>query len=1125
MNSFRLFFILFTCINLQSQVLSESNPYINGLIQPTRTVQGVNSAQHTQNIPTLQEISYRFEQFWAGKDHIKKGSGYKPFKRWEEHWSNYLLDDGTIAPASYLWNAWEEKNALAVQTNLSSPSSNWSNLGPAVVANTATQTAGQGRLNTIAIDPNNSNTIYVGAPAGGIWKSTDNGVNWTPLSDYLPQIGVSGIAIDPNDSNTLYISTGDDDAGDSYSVGVLKSTDGGATWNNTGLSFNYLYKGSNEIFIDPTNSSIVWVATSQGVYKSTDAGSSWTLILSADIDDLRLKPGDPNTLYAASPKNSSSTSKFYKITGGGTTITEITSVPSDSKRFAIEVSEADPSIVYLLSTYDNGGGSYENQNAFQGVYKSTDSGATFTKTLESDDIFGSGQSWYDMTITVSDTDPDIVFVGVLNIWRSTDGGDNFTQLNRWDVNNDSFTHADIHFMRYFNGVLYVGSDGGIYRSSNNGTNFEDLTTHLSIAQFYTISVSKSTSEKIAGGLQDCGGFAFLNNAWNSYHGGDGMGSAIDPANDNHYYGLTQRGGSLHLTTSGDFTSSQFITSSPATGEWVTPLYFNKNSELYAGYDQLYVLESGAWSQVSNHVFGGELDELEIDPSNNNIIYVSENKTLFKSTDRGKTFTNIKTTNYKIRSIEVHHTNSSVIWVATSYDVLKSTDGGATFTSINSNLPSESKRIIKHHPYSADNAVYLGTSLGVYYLDDSSSDWQVFSANLPNVAVTDLEINIEDNTLTAATYGRGVWKTSIPAVVKPTNDLDLMSIQGGNTTNYACDSEVGVKVKVFNNGTQTATAFDIDYVLNGNSETLQWTGNLLSGQSTFIDIPLTTGVNINSNSLQVDIQYTSDQYTSNNNTSYNFGPISNPQNTTDNVNQLNSFEGTDEWLIVGDTNVWSVAVPKGTDLNTASGLKAYTTNPTGNYPNSATSQLVSPCFDLTTISDPFFKFKMAYEIEQNWDYLYLEYSSDKGFNWHTMDTWTGSSHVLSDYSYDLQSITNENNVVFRFRFVSDVYVTEEGVVLDDVIVEGNTLSIEPNNPNFVGVVPNPSSGVFLVSWNPIGKPVSVSVFDVNARRIVKERNIDKGKNQIQMDVSSQNQGVYFIKVSFENKNVFKKIIIR
>ena len=150
-----------------------------------------------KNKQTFKDISENYEKYFASKDREKKGSGYKPFKRWEYHWSRYLQQNGTIAPAESLWNAWEQKQ---IMSKSSTAVSNWSTKGPF----SQSSNSGQGRINTVMVDPNNDNIIYVGAPAGGLWRSNDTGINWTPLTDNLPQIGVSGVAIDPNNSNIIY---------------------------------------------------------------------------------------------------------------------------------------------------------------------------------------------------------------------------------------------------------------------------------------------------------------------------------------------------------------------------------------------------------------------------------------------------------------------------------------------------------------------------------------------------------------------------------------------------------------------------------------------------------------------------------------------------------------------------------------------------------------------------------------------------------------------------------------------------------------------------------------------------------------------------------------------------------
>ena len=230
------------------------------------------------------------------------------------------------------------KNTQAKMTDLS----NWESLGPCDHTNTASWSSGQGRVNTFTIDPNHPNTYYVGTPAGGIWKSVDAGVNWSPLTDYLPQIGVSGIAVDHTDSNVIYIATGDDDAGDSYAVGVWKSTDGGNTWNNTGSLLGSPYS-MNEIFVYPDDHNTIIVATSSGTHKSTDGGTTWIRKYSGNVRGLKMRPNDPTTWYAITSNT------FLKSTDSGESFQ---SVPisnfAGAGRLEIDVTPANPDYVYIV---------------------------------------------------------------------------------------------------------------------------------------------------------------------------------------------------------------------------------------------------------------------------------------------------------------------------------------------------------------------------------------------------------------------------------------------------------------------------------------------------------------------------------------------------------------------------------------------------------------------------------------------------------------------------------------------------------------------------------------------------------------------------------------------------------
>ena len=1104
------------------------------LSQDAPWMQDAATGRPVENL-TLSEISARANTYFQQIDIAKKGSGYKPFKRAEYHWDFYLNPDGHIAKPQQLWQAWEQKRQMeqqASQNRSVQVNSDWYPMGPFSFIDSGSWSKGQGRVIFALIDPVNPNIYYVGAPAGGLWRSKDAGTTWTPLTDTLPQIGVSGVAVDPNNTDIIYITTGDDDAGDSYFVGVMKSTDGGTTWNSTGaLGGN----SANEIYIDPTNSDIVWVATSSGLYKSTDAGTSWSLKRSGNIKDFKLKPGDPNTIYAVTD------SQFYKSTDGGASFTQITSgLPGSSSRLTIDVTPANTDYVYVLSA--SGG--------FQGVYKSTDSGTTFTQTLENDDIFdGSSQAWYDMALAVSDTDENTLFVGVLNIWKSVDGGDNFVQINTW--NNDtgiSYTHADIHFLRYYNGTLFAGTDGGIFRSMDDGTHFTSLTTGLAISQFYKISVAPQSASYMAGGLQDNGGFAHSNGQWYNYHGADGMDAAVDPTHPDTSYGFIQSGGSLYKASNGG-ASGSYVISAPSgeSGNWVTPLVIDKSGRLLAGYKKLYKLLNGSWVQISSTEFPNNLSNIEVDPSNSTNLYVSRGINLYKKTVQDTEFNqiNYSFTGNNISSIEVHNSDSNILWVTTNGSngkVYKSVDGGVSWTDITGNLPAESKNVIRHQKHNPNNPVYVGTSLGVYYLDDTASDWQVFSTHLPNVSITDLEVNTNDNIITASTYGRGVWQSSIP-VVSPDYEIRLVSITNPTYSNVQC-GDVTPRITVKNEGLNPITAINISYRLDTDAYSYNWTGNIPAATSETIDLD-TFSLTKGSHTLTVNVSIDNDTYDDNNRKSVAF--VVNDQNTDPTM--VNSFENesTDAWLV--DTNpdsgtdLWQMAAPGSALLNTvASGTKAYITNPAGQYPDNTVANLISPCYDLTTITNPVMSFQMAFDIEVDWDVLYMQYSLDNGNTWQVLGTasdpnwynntysdhdltiggqWSGTVSTLTEYSYDLSALTNEPSVLFRFHFASDQSVTGEGALIDDFVISGETVGVTDYLAQNTQLFPNPTEGLFSIHWRN-EMPVHIRIFD-SVGKLILQREMQPDSEQI-FDLPFSAQGVYMIHFLTQNGSFTKKLIV-
>lgn len=1089
--------LLLLCLLLGSfsyAQFNESAPWMKELEKGKTSTNKVDQNRHS-----IYEISEAFHSYWDNKAPDKKGSGFKPYMRWEEYWKHFVDKDGYLPSSNDLWNTWTQKVSGLLVPN---PVSDWTSIGPFSHGTLSGALPGQGRVNAIAVDPNDENTWYVGAPAGGIWRTTNSGNSWVNLFDDFPQIGVSGIAIDPSNSNIIYIASGDDDAADSYSVGVFKSTNRGNTWQQTGLNPSNTDINSlmNEIVVDPTNSDIVWVATNFGLQKSEDGGITWDVKLEGNIRDFKLKPGAPNTIYAVS------TSNYYKTTNGEN-FTEITDIlPDVSGRLVLGVSPADPNILYILSA-DTGSQGF----SYQGFYRSEDSGETFEVSPNTTDIMESSQAWFDLALEVSPTNADELYMGCLNIWKSENGGDSFSQVNQWFDANPAYTHADIHTLKFFNGNLYCGSDGGLFRSEDNGVSFTNLTEGIAIGQIYRISVAPNNAQKMITGLQDNGGQVFNNQRWDNYFasGGDGMDNVIDPNNENLIYGFIQFGQLLNISTQsgqsvGVIGGPRDAQGNPIQGNWITPLAISSEGDVYAGYRSVYRLNGTTWEQISGVVGSGNIEDIEVDPNNPMVIYVAEDNIVFRSENGGITFSTFNVFDSEISDIAINANDSNILYVTTSKrvgisqnqqqperGVFKLTRNSTTVNEedITFDLPTDQAFFsIVHQGRHTDNPIYVGTSLGVYRLDDTLTEWEEYFANLPSVAVSDLDISLDDELITASTYGRGVWQSPIPIQV-PENDIRLVSITPDAGT-VECGNVVP-QIVVQNRGLNTISNIDITYSVNdGTDQNTSASVSLSTDQITTIDLPSLNINEIGSYLLEVRISIENDTFSDNNNGSTSFFI-----NEIGVGGDVNTFENAVDELVSyidGDTGaLWERGVPNGNILNEAgSGTMAYATNLNGNHPDGTKALLLSNCYDFTSILGPVLKFNMAYDLEINFDIVYLEYSTDGGSSWAVLGTtdsqpnwyisdrtensgaandcqncpggqWTGTNATITEYAYDFTAnavlgeadLTNESNIIFRIVFHSDFAVTQEGAVVDDLVVEGFEDDEDDDNDGVLDPVDN------------------------------------------------------------------------
>jgi hypothetical protein len=715
-------------------------------------------------------IRNRMNQYFAANDQ-GKGSGYKQWKRWEYLAERRLSPDGKVVNWS-VRNFQEYQDYLATQTNQDASTANngyWTSLGPTSYTWGNGWNGGIGRLNCIAFHPSNSSVFWVGGPSSGLWKTTNGGSSWTCLTDGMPVIGVSGIAVNYNNTNIMYILTGDGDGGDTYSIGVLKSTDGGDTWNATGLSYTiYDNIRGYKLLMHPTNSSILFVVSTDGIFRTADAGTTWTEVQNGSFRDIEFKPGDPTIVYA------SGQTSFWKSTNSGTSFTQISSgVPTTATRIAIGVTPDDPTYVYLLT------GPATATGVFKGVYRSTNSGTSFSSRSTTPNILGYSstgndnkhQTTYDLAIAVRRTDAEDVMIGGINTWVSTNGGTNWTITSMWDnTGGIGYTHADIHNLEInpLNNYLYCVSDGGCFRSTDFGSTWTDLSSGLAITQWYRIAGYQANVNLLIGGTQDNG-----SNKWtgtsNMLHvlGADGMDCMIDHSNSNILYNSTQDGGLAKSTNGG--TSYTDIQPAGSTGSWVTPYVMSpgNSSIIYGGYDDVYKSTNGgaSWSNMGVDGRGA----MAIGTSNTSRVYASNGSTIYRSDDAASTWTNISAglPGVTITFIAVNPDNSLEVYVTlggytSGQKVYRSTNGGSAWTNISGTLPNIPTNCIAFEDTdgSPANAVYVGNDIGIFYRDADHSDWVPFRNGLPTVPVFDLEINNAANVITAATYGRGLWRSEL-----------------------------------------------------------------------------------------------------------------------------------------------------------------------------------------------------------------------------------------------------------------------------------------------------------------------------------------------------------------------------
>ncbi|MGB5529882.1 MAG: T9SS type A sorting domain-containing protein, partial [Ignavibacteriaceae bacterium] len=665
-----------------------------------------------------------------------------------------------IPPDAYA-NSLNQRENLRQQNIGDMPTINWVSLGP---------TPGyyfnygniSSRVVTGAFHPTDPNTIYIGPANGGVWKSVDGGINWLPLTDYEQSLSMGAIAIDPSSPDIVYAGTGEATySGASwYGRGLLKTTDAGNTWTHitNGLPNSTYF---SRIKIRPNHSNEILAALgSSGLYRSTNYGENWSLLVGGRCDDVVFTfTGDTAFIVGSG-------TGFRRSLDGGQTFTTFGSGLGSGTRTHFDLCISSPAFMYA-AVYGSG---------TVNLFKSTNYGANWTQ-LSTTSAFQNqgGQACYDLYCRVNPSNPNSVYVGTIDVWRSTDGT---TFNNITNGYSGGYVHVDQHFLFFHPtdaNTFFVCNDGGIWKTTNNGTNFTNLNQNLTLTQFYRIAASPFTPSRILGGTQDNGTqqtYSALN--WAAAYGGDGGEVCFNPFDANYILGETQNGG-LFRTTNGGSSWSQ-ATSGINTGEnvtWVAPIIAHPSisGTFFVARQRVYksTNNGGSWTAISSNVNGSSaVREMAISKSNPSVLYATTGSAVFLSIDGGATFTN-KTSGLPgrtITSVYIHPNDENIAVLTFSgfgtNKVYKTTNMGTSWFSIYGNLPDSPVNdvVIYTEDATHPNTYFVATDIGVFLTQDDGTNWVEFPNNLPNTVILHLDYSSSNKMLRAGTHGRGVYEAYI-----------------------------------------------------------------------------------------------------------------------------------------------------------------------------------------------------------------------------------------------------------------------------------------------------------------------------------------------------------------------------
>lgn len=693
-----------------------------------------------------------------------------------------MIPAGTRARGIEAMRTMEERIARGRKGNGLLSASSWQPAGPENVG---------GRVRAIAQHPTKTGVYFIGAAAGGVWKTEDGGVTWTTTFDKESALAIGALAIDYSNPSVIYAGTGEYTVNsDSYlGNGVFKSTDEGASWTNIGLGNVASFSA---LAVHRQNPQLVYALGAKGgggFYRSTDAGETWTLIQSLYGFSMSVNPKNSDQVLITT------SNAILRSTDAGLTWATARGISSSGlRRISVSFAPSNPSIAYALCARSAGNGDLAL------MYRSSDGGANWAQTAEIPTYFFRDQGWYNNCIAVHPDSPSVVLAGGIDIFRTDDNGTswaNFTDSyggGLGDYNDDSWVHPDQHVIEFsptVPGQVLIGNDGGVHISPDAGMHWRRVSMKLPITQFYRIDVDPFDPRRVFGGTQDNGSLGTIPavpGTWKSVSGGDGFWVAVDPFDPTIVYTELYYAQAIYRvnTANNDVTPIHYPINEMGgeRGDWSSPLACSPyDARLYSARVNLYRTsnQGATWERVYTGA-SAFISAIALSyQDGQHVLIGTTNGEIRVSKDDGRTWTRARGVPSRyISDIKFDPNNPDRILATVSGTgaghVFRSDDGGLNFVNITANLPDVPTNTVAVDP-DAVSHIFVGTDVGVFMSLDGGQIWSPFNSGLPYAPVVDLRVAYGARTLIAATHGRSAFSIDITNV-QP--EPVMIAPQGGET---------------------------------------------------------------------------------------------------------------------------------------------------------------------------------------------------------------------------------------------------------------------------------------------------------------------------------------------------------